>query len=83
MFEKALQLVTITTKGELMERSEKSPPLATRISGFCFTSAFQISHKSFPLANSNAEPHREEIVGNVVHALEGSSGLAELRIDNP
>lgn len=70
-------------RGETHERSKNSPPLATKTSGSCFTSAFQISCEFFPLTNSNAETHRGEILENTVHTLEGSSEGAEVRIDNP
>lgn len=64
------QSATMTAKLELMRRSKKSPPLATRISGFCFASAFQISI-SPSLWQTLTQSPSEKIPGNPGHALEG------------
>ena len=63
-------IATMIAERELMGGCKTSLPLATRVPGFCFTSAFHIPHEFFPSANSNSELPSKEILGNAVHIVE-------------
>lgn len=70
MLESLPPSVTVIAEWELTGRSKKSPPLATRVPGFCFT--FSVSSSLWHTLNT--ELPGKEILESAAHALEESGG---------